>query len=52
MDVITEYMEEHELEAKQVKKLISPLLEEKIKKEAVKNRTITDEDYSESKLPL
>jgi len=52
LDVITIYMEEHELEAKHVKKLISPTLEEKIKAEAIKNKLIQDDNSIGSKLPL
>jgi len=51
MDVITEYMVEHDLEPKQISRLISPILEEKIKIEAIKNNLIQD-DESGSILPL
>jgi hypothetical protein len=51
MDVITDYMVENELEAKQVSKLISPTLQEKIKEEAIRNNLIDDNDKG-SKLPL
>jgi hypothetical protein len=51
LDVITDYMEKNDLEAKQVKKLISPILQEKIKSEAIKNKLISDSD-SGSTLPL
>ena len=44
-------MQENELEAKQVSKLISPNLQEKIREEAVRNNTISDTE-SGSKLPL
>jgi hypothetical protein len=51
IDAITDYMQENELEAKQVSKLISPNLQEKIREEAVRNNTISDTE-SGSKLPL
>ena len=51
MDVITDYMVENDLEAKQISKLISPILEEKIRIEAVNNRLINDEEIG-SALPL
>jgi len=51
MDVITDYMEENELEPKQMKKLISPILQEKLKEEAIRLRMIDDVDVG-SKLPL
>jgi hypothetical protein len=50
MDVITDYMEENNLEPKQIKKLISATLLEKIKEEAIRNRLINDDVGS--KLPL
>jgi hypothetical protein len=50
MDVITDYMEENNLEPKQIKKLISATLLEKIKEEAIRNRLISDDVGS--KLPL
>jgi hypothetical protein len=51
MDVIADYMEENELEPKQMKKLISPILQEKLKEEAIRLRMIDDVDVG-SKLPL
>jgi hypothetical protein len=51
IDAIADYMTENELEAKQVSKLISPNLQEKIREEAIRNNTINDTD-SGSKLPL
>jgi len=51
IDVIAEYMEENELEAKQLAKLISPTLTEKLRIEAILNRTINDADEG-SILPL
>jgi hypothetical protein len=44
-------MVEHDLEPKQISRLISPILEEKIKIEAIKNNLIQD-DESGSILPL
>jgi len=51
IDAIADYMTENELEAKQVSKLISPNLQEKIREEAIRNNTI-NETASGSKLPL
>lgn len=51
IDLIASYMEENELEPKQISKLISPTLQEKIRAEAIKNRTINDNDKG-SVLPL
>ena len=51
IDVITEYMETNELEPKQIKKLISPTLQEKITREAIKFRMIDKEELG-STLPL
>jgi|LWDU01.1.fsa_nt_gi hypothetical protein len=51
IDVIADYMETNDLEAKHISKLISPILEEKLREEAIKNNTITDSG-EESKLPL
>jgi hypothetical protein len=51
IDVITEYMETNELEPKQIKKLISPTLQEKITREAIKFRLIDKEELG-STLPL
>ena len=51
MDAMVEYMVEHELEAKQVAKLISPAFQEKIHCEAVNNNLISDEEKG-SVLPL
>ena len=51
IDVITEYMETNELEPKQIKKLISPTLQEKITSEAIKFRLIEEEELG-STLPL
>ncbi len=51
IDVIADYMVENELEPKQVKKLISPTLQEKIRNEAVVNKTLND-DLGGSSLPL
>lgn len=51
IDTITEYMVDNDLEAKQLSKLISPTLQEKIKIEAIKLRLIDNED-SVSVLPM
>jgi hypothetical protein len=51
IDVITEYMETNELEPKQIKKLISPTLHEKITAEAIKFRLIAKAEPGSS-LPL
>jgi len=51
IDAIADYMQENELEPKQVSKLISPILQEKLREEAIRNNTINDTD-SRSKLPL
>ncbi len=51
IDTIAAYMQENELEPKQVSKLISPILQEKLREEAIRNNTINDPE-SGSKLPL
>jgi hypothetical protein len=51
IDTIAAYMQENELEPKQVSKLISPILQEKLREEAIRNNTI-NETESGSKLPL
>ena len=51
IDTIAAYMQENELEPKQVSKLISPILQEKLREEAIRNNTI-NETGSGSKLPL
>ena len=52
IDVMTEYMQEHQLEAKQVAKLISPAFLEKITEEAERNNVIKKDDNEGSTLPL
>ena len=53
VDAMVEYMTEHQLEAKQVAKLISPAFLEKITKEAVRNNVIKKDNNDEgSVLPL
>lgn len=52
MDAMTEYMEEHTLEATQVAKLISPGLQEKIRKEAISYNLISGKNESESVLDV
>tara|TARA_B100000929_G_scaffold200886_1_gene159573 strand:+ start:524 stop:754 length:231 start_codon:yes stop_codon:yes gene_type:complete len=52
IDAMTEYMVEHEIEPKQVAKLISPAFLEKVTKEAVANNVIKDDEEKGSVLPL
>jgi hypothetical protein len=49
---MTEYMTEHQLEAKQVAKLISPAFLEKVTEEAERNNVIKKSDTEGSTLPL
>ena len=52
MDAMVEYMVEHQMEPKQVAKLISPAFLVKITKEAVANNVIKKDDEEGSVLPL
>ena len=52
LDCMVEYMTEHQLEPKQVAKLISPAFLEKVTKEAVANNVIKDDEEKGSVLPL
>lgn len=52
IDAMTEYMEEHQLEPKQMVKLISPAFLEKVTEEAVRNNVIKKNDNEGSTLPL
>ena len=52
VDAMVEYMTEHQLEAKQVAKLISPAFLEKITEEAIANNVIKKDDNEGSVLPL
>ena len=52
VDCMVEYMTEHQLEPKQVAKLISPAFLEKVTKEAVANNVIKDDEEKWSVLPL
>tara|TARA_B100000959_G_C14889627_1_gene586116 strand:+ start:340 stop:570 length:231 start_codon:yes stop_codon:yes gene_type:complete len=52
VDCMVEYMTEHQLEPKQVAKLISPAFLEKVTKEAVANNVIKDDEEKGSTLPL
>ena len=52
IDAMTEYMVEHQLEAKQVAKLISPAFLEKVTEEAERNNVIKKDDNEGSTLPL
>jgi len=52
MDAMVEYMTEHQLEPKQVAKLISPAFLEKVTKEAVDNNVIKEDEEPGSVLPL
>ena len=52
IDAMTEYMQEHQLEAKQVAKLISPAFLEKVTEEAIRNNVIKKDDNEGSVLPL
>ena len=52
VDAMVEYMVEHEIEPKQVAKLISPAFLEKVTKEAVANNVIKDDEEKGSVLPL
>ena len=52
MDAMVEYMTEHQLEPKQVARLISPAFLEKVTKEAVDNNVIKEDEEPGSVLPL
>ena len=52
VDAMVEYMTEHQLEAKQVAKLISPAFLEKITEEALANNVIKKDNDEGSVLPL
>ena len=52
IDAMTEYMVEHQLEAKQVAKLISHEFLEKVTEEAERNNVIKKDDNEGSTLPL
>ena len=52
VDAMTEYMQEHQLEAKQVAKLISPAFLEKVTEEAERNNLIKKDNNEGSTLPL
>ena len=52
IDAMTEYMVEHQLEAKQVAKLISPAFLEKVTEEAERNNVIKKNNDEGSVLPL
>ena len=52
IDAMTEYMVVHQLEAKQVAKLISPAFLEKVTEEAERNNVIKKDDNEGSTLPL
>lgn len=52
IDAMTEYMVEHQMEPKQVAKLISPAFLEKVTAEAKANNVIKDDDDEGSVLPL
>ena len=52
IDAMTEYMVEHQLEAKQVAKLISPAFLEKVTEEALANNVIKKDNDEGSVLPL
>ena len=52
VDAMVEYMVEHQMEPKQVAKLISPAFLVKITKEAVANNVIKKDDEEGSVLPL
>jgi len=53
IDAMTEYMTEHQLEPKQVAKLISPGFLEKVTEEAERNNVIKKDNNNEgSTLPL
>lgn len=52
IDAMTEYMQEHQLEAKQVAKLISPAFLEKVTEEAIRNNVIKKDDNEGSTLPF
>jgi hypothetical protein len=52
IDVIGEYMEENEVTEKQMIKLISPILKEKIRIEAIEKRLIFPPEGEVSTLPL
>ena len=52
IDAMTEYMVEHQLEAKQVAKLISPAFLKKVTEEAVRNNVIKKDNDEGSVLPL
>ena len=52
IDAMVEYMDEHQLEAKQVAKLISPAFLEKVTEEAIANNVIKKDNNEGSTLPL
>ena len=52
IDAMVEYMTEHQLESKQVAKLISPAFLVKVQAEAVSNNQIKDDDEKGCVLPL
>tara|TARA_B110000014_G_scaffold198856_1_gene148114 strand:- start:149 stop:379 length:231 start_codon:yes stop_codon:yes gene_type:complete len=52
IDAMTEYMTEHQLEAKQVAKLISPAFLKKVTEEAERNNVIKKDNNEDSVLPL
>ena len=52
IDAMTEYMVEHQLEAKQVAKLISPAFLKKVTEEALANNVIKKDNNEGSTLPL
>ena len=52
IDAMTEYMVEHQLEPKQVAKLISPAFLEKVTEEAIANNIIKKDNNEGSTLPL
>jgi hypothetical protein len=52
IDAMTEYMDEHQLEAKQVAKLISPAFLKKVTEEAERNNVIKKDNNEDSVLPL
>ena len=52
IDAMTEYMVEHQLEPKQVAKLISPAFLEKVTEEAERNNVIKKDNNEGSVLPL
>ena len=52
IDAMTEYMQEDQLEPKQMVKLISPAFLEKVTEEAVRNNVIKKDNNEGSTLPL